>query len=70
MPLALPHPVVWMGPALGVRLRKPGAYVLNPHGRCASRHDTQRRLAIASLAAWEVAALALLLELARGLHPP
>lgn len=60
-------PMGMMALALGVRLSKPGVYVLNPHGRCASRHDMERALALASLAASEVAALALLLELARGL---
>ena len=53
-----------MALALGVRLSKPGHYVLNPHGRFALPEDTARGLAIATRAAWGVAALAVLAELA------
>jgi adenosylcobinamide-phosphate synthase len=61
-------PMGMMALALGVRLSKPGHYVLNPHGRSALPEDMARGLAIATRAAWGVAALALLAELAWGLN--
>ena len=57
-------PMGIMALALGVRLSKPGHYVLNPHGRSAMPEDMARALAIATRAAWGVAALAALAELA------
>jgi adenosylcobinamide-phosphate synthase len=53
-----------MALALDVRLSKPGHYILNPHGRSATGDDLERGLAIASRAAWGVAAAAVLLRLA------
>jgi adenosylcobinamide-phosphate synthase len=50
--------------ALDVRLSRPGYYVLNPGGRSASREDIARGVAIATRAAWSVALLTALLELA------
>jgi adenosylcobinamide-phosphate synthase len=50
--------------ALDVRLSRPGYYVLNPAGRSACREDIARGVTIAARAAWGVAILAALLELA------
>ncbi|MCA0175409.1 MAG: adenosylcobinamide-phosphate synthase CbiB [Proteobacteria bacterium] len=44
--------------ALGVRLTKPGVYVLNPEGRAATPADTPRALAWAGRVAWVAAVLA------------
>jgi adenosylcobinamide-phosphate synthase len=57
-------PMGTMALALEVRLSKPGYYVLNPDGRSASADDVARGLAIAARAAWGVAVVASLLELA------
>ncbi len=50
--------------ALDVRLSRPGYYVLNPGGRSACGADIARGVAIAARAAWGVALLSALLELA------
>jgi adenosylcobinamide-phosphate synthase len=57
-------PMGTMALTLGVRLSRPGYYVLNPGGRSASREDIGKGLAIAARAAWGVAAAASLLQLA------
>lgn len=44
--------------ALGVRLTKPGVYVLNPDGRAATPADTPRALAWAGRVAWAAGVLA------------
>jgi cobalamin biosynthesis protein CobD/CbiB len=53
-----------MALALDVRLSRPGYYVLNPDGRPACGKDIERGIAIAARAAWGVAFLTALIELA------
>ncbi len=45
-------PMAAMALRLGVRLSKPGVYLLNPSARTAQAHDVATALAIASAAAW------------------
>jgi adenosylcobinamide-phosphate synthase len=57
-------PMGTMALALDVRLSRPGYYVLNPDGRPACGKDIERGIAIAARAAWGVAFLTALIELA------
>jgi adenosylcobinamide-phosphate synthase len=60
-------PMAAMALRLGVRLRKPGVYVLNQHARSPDAPDLERALHVAARAAWAGIVLAVLVCFAREL---